>query len=155
MQTFNTFQAYFPAYLCVLISWMAFYLDVDAMVARVTLGLSSLMTLLVTFGNVVAGMPRVSYLRAFDVWMCACLLFTFLTLVEEILVGYADVLQQKKVYMLKSDGISKSVIQKIISFRGKYQVGHKIDALSAKLFPCAFLLFNVIYWSYYLNRCKY
>lgn len=126
----------------------------NALPARVTLGVSNLMALIMTFGNVIAEQPRVSYLRAFDVWMCACMLFTFFTLLELVLVGYADKRQQKKLYMLQSDGLNQMTINKMISNNSKYQFGNKVDAVSSKLFPCAFLLFNIIYWSYYLSKRK-
>lgn len=153
-------QAYIPAYVCIVISWGAFYLDIDALPARITLGVSNLMALIVTFGNVISELPRVSYLRAFDVWMCANMLFIFGTLVELVLVAYADKKKSTSVVIVFTQtSCNQNKVQKTFRALSRFlgsgeQFGNKVDAISAKLFPLAFITFNVFYWSYYLYKTK-
>uniref|UniRef100_A0A0N5BNG5 Ligand-gated ion channel 50 n=1 Tax=Strongyloides papillosus TaxID=174720 RepID=A0A0N5BNG5_STREA len=87
---FYILYVYIPIYICVLVSWIAFWLDYRALPARMTLGVSALMALTFQYGSVARTMPKVSYIKSIDVWILMACLFVFSSLVELAIVGYID-----------------------------------------------------------------
>ncbi|KRY70447.1 Ligand-gated ion channel 50 [Trichinella pseudospiralis] len=75
---FYILQAYVPAYLVVLISWISFFLDADMIQPRTMLG----------FGSILTDLPKTSDVKAIDVWILCCMAFIFCSLLELAAVGY-------------------------------------------------------------------
>ena len=76
------FNVYVPSTLVVLLSWISFWVDVEAVPARVTLGVTSLLTLTTQIVQVHGSLPPISYLTALDIWLFGCLIGVFSVLVE-------------------------------------------------------------------------
>ncbi|KAH7730517.1 CBN-MOD-1 protein [Aphelenchoides avenae] len=79
---FYILQAYVPTYLTIIVSWVSFCMEPKALPARTTVGVSSLLALTFQFGNILKNLPRVSYVKAMDVWMLGCISFVFGTMIE-------------------------------------------------------------------------
>lgn len=97
---------YIPTLLIVTLSWVSFWLNVNSVPGRVTLGVLSVLTISTQSSSVNAALPRVSYTKAIDIWMATCLVFVFAALIE---FAIANVLTRK--------GSHKGIImKKLIKF---------------------------------------
>ncbi|KAK0173522.1 hypothetical protein PV328_006705 [Microctonus aethiopoides] len=81
------FHTYVPTCLIVVMSWVSFWIKPEAAPARVTLGVTSLLTLSTQHAKSQASLPPVSYLKAVDAFMSVCTIFVFMALMEYCLVN--------------------------------------------------------------------
>uniref|UniRef100_A0A1I8H093 Glycine receptor subunit alpha-2 n=1 Tax=Macrostomum lignano TaxID=282301 RepID=A0A1I8H093_9PLAT len=122
-------QLYVPSVLIVILSWVAFWISIDAIPARVTIGLLTVLTMTTQSATARASLPRVSYIKAMDVWMSICLLFVFASLLEFAVV---NVFSRKEIRK-KSQGLS------ILSETAK----DFEDLICAQVSPMRFYLSNI------------
>ncbi|KAM9315686.1 gamma-aminobutyric acid receptor subunit rho-1-like [Gastrophryne carolinensis] len=192
---FFLLQTYFPATLMVMLSWVSFWIDRRAVPARVPLGITTVLTMSTIITGVNASMPRVSYIKAVDIYLWVSFVFVFLSVLEYAAVNYLTTVQERKERKLReklpctcgvpqtrpildssySDGevnnlgvyVSENgekddriMVQLALnternSNRRKSQRAyvsmridtHAIDKYSRIIFPAAYILFNLIYWS--------
>ncbi|ODM96329.1 Glutamate-gated chloride channel, partial [Orchesella cincta] len=85
---FHLVQSYLPTILMVVISWVSFWMDVNSVPGRVTLGVTTLLTVSSKATNIQENLPQASYVKAIDVWMGTCTAFVFLALLEFTVVNY-------------------------------------------------------------------
>uniref|UniRef100_A0A672Q686 Glycine receptor subunit alpha-2-like n=1 Tax=Sinocyclocheilus grahami TaxID=75366 RepID=A0A672Q686_SINGR len=166
-------QMYIPSLLIVILSWVSFWIHMDAAPARVALGITTVLTMTTQSSGSRASLPKVSYVKAIDVWMAVCLLFVFAALLEYAGVNFVS-RQQKEFLRLRR---RQRRNQKIFSFslnsqelqdgrlhlsgdntcvkdtdlsRKKFvDRAKRIDTVSRAAFPLAFLIFNIFYWITY------
>lgn len=73
---------YIPNILIIMVSWLSFWVSVDAAPARVPLGLMSLLGILTQASSLGSNLPRVSYIKAIDLWLIFSIIFVISVLVE-------------------------------------------------------------------------
>lgn len=71
----------------VIMSWVSFWIKPEAAPARVTLGVTSLLTLSTQHAKSQSSLPPVSYLKAVDAFMSVCTVFVFMALMEYCLIN--------------------------------------------------------------------
>ncbi|KAL7840657.1 hypothetical protein AOLI_G00259800 [Acnodon oligacanthus] len=198
---FFMLQTYFPTMLMVVISWVSFWIDRRAVPARVSLGITTVLTMSTIITGVSASMPQVSYVKAVDIYLWASFLFVFLSVIEYAAVNYFTTVEEMK--KLKNGKLSEFDASQAMAFDGcfhdtdvelspyppladlnidqqassqsstvpapspvlgtrlrhsrplRYHLqllmsnSYIIDSYSRILFPLAYVLFNIIYWSIY------
>ncbi|XP_068246212.1 glycine receptor subunit alpha-2-like isoform X2 [Palaemon carinicauda] len=157
---YHVLQTYIPTILIVAISWVSFWLDPNAVPGRVSLGVTTLLTLTTLASGIRQSLPPVSYVKAIDVWVGMCMIMVFGALLEFTFVNW---LANKKIV----DSGRAFRIPKIFAGSDAEQLAcaedpaakppatymmyaRALDRLCRLLFPGGFLLFNLIYWPYYL-----
>ncbi|XP_024867386.1 glycine receptor subunit alphaZ1 isoform X1 [Temnothorax curvispinosus] len=83
-------QTFAPSTLVVMLSWFSFWLDLDAIPGRVTLLVTSMLTLVTMFTGLKSDIPPVAYIKALDIWMAGCMMFVFAALGEFVVVKVLD-----------------------------------------------------------------
>ncbi|XP_055952516.1 glycine receptor subunit alpha-2-like [Argiope bruennichi] len=160
------FHTYIPTCLIVIMSWISFWIRADAVPARVTLCVTSLLTLATQHAQSQKSLPPVSYIKAIDIFMSTCTLFVFSSLMEyaivNIVIGRAEERVSNlmsEVQMIHMEGeirvpngtrmtSSPSLRSRSETFERQAQ---KIDMCSRIVFPFLFIVLNVAYWCYYLS----
>lgn len=172
MNGFYFIHMYVPSILIVMLSWISFWLDIEATAARISLGI--LTVLAMTTQNKFTGVQHVSYVTAMNVWTAASLAFVFLGVIEYAYInvktrknvrrsitratsnlsmnGNNPVLNGSIYSISKGDAKSLQGSQKknatnVIDLDNKN--GRKVDRLARIAFPMSYVLFNIVYWSFY------
>lgn len=176
---YHLVQSYIPTALIVMISWVSFWIDRRAVPARVSLSFTTLLTLSTQGNGLRYAVPPVSYAKAIDYWYGVCMIFIFGVLVEFALVNshmrrshkFNSMSQNTKwppppppATNMHSDeetprmnGHHKShgpgLVPNEFAYRAMYhnRKALAVDQISRVAFPAVFLLFNVVYWYYYVD----
>lgn len=96
----SIFNVYVPSTLVVSLSWISFWLNIEDVPARITLGVTSLLTLATQMVQARSGLPPISYMTAIDIWLFACLIMVFSSVIE-FAISYHFFISNKQVRKLK------------------------------------------------------
>ncbi|XP_055958843.1 glycine receptor subunit alpha-2 [Patella vulgata] len=95
-------QVYIPSIMIVILSWISFWIDVEAVPARISLGVLTVLTMTTQSSGAQSSLPKVSYIKAIDVWMAMCLFFVFAALLEFAYVNVVTRRRTKQLLLLKA-----------------------------------------------------
>ncbi|XP_013383325.1 glycine receptor subunit alpha-4-like [Lingula anatina] len=162
-------QVYLPSVLIVIMSWVGFWISIDASPARVSIGLLTVLTITTQATASRASQPKVSYIKAIDVWLAMCLVFVFASLLEYSLVNTFSRRQVPKPVRNRAQGIfcnSNSEKKKMCDDLQPHveaapekeevpdpqgrEKAKRVDTVSRILFPFSFILFCFVYGLYYV-----
>lgn len=169
---YHLIQTYLPTFLIVMISWVSFWLNVDATPARVTLGVTTLLTMTTVASGVRTQLPPVSYIKAIDVWIGACSVMVFGALLEFTLVNYLSRSKLRPEEFRKSinifhrnrkggekqdgeEGPNKYESRGHMELQKNLKRSQNVDKVCRIMFPFVFFVFNVVYWFYYLYMSEF
>ncbi|XP_023237297.1 glycine receptor subunit alpha-2-like [Centruroides sculpturatus] len=166
--TGNLMNVYIPSTLVVMLSWLSFWIDVHAAPARVTLGVTSILTLVTHLVESRSFVPPVDYLKALDIWFMFCIVLIFLSLLEYALAYQSTIKMKEKketrVYSIashpkeKKPGMIRRWLWHINDIKNTLIDSKHVnpyDKVSRYIFPFAFMNFASLYWIYYLGPMRY
>ncbi|WAQ98194.1 GLRA3-like protein [Mya arenaria] len=156
-------QVFVPSMLIVVLSWVSFWVDHDAVPARISLGVLTVLTMTTQSSGARQSLPQVSYVKAIDVWMFTCLIFVFVALIEYSYVNVVARGAQKGNSHARDRPIELQPLTKERQDSNTENAKHggpsgksvgniaarRVDKLSRFLFPAAFVVFNLVFWIYY------
>ncbi|VDP02103.1 unnamed protein product [Soboliphyme baturini] len=87
---FYLMQIYIPSMLIVIISWVSFWIHRDASPARVALGVTTVLTMTTLMTTTNASLPKVSYIKAIDIYLGTSFVMVFASLLEYAAVSYLN-----------------------------------------------------------------
>jgi hypothetical protein len=78
-------QVYLPCAILVMLSWIAFWMDKRDTGNRLTVGVTTILTImfLLSYGN--SSVPKMSYVKAMDIYLLSSFAFIFFSLIESVL----------------------------------------------------------------------
>ncbi len=94
-------QIYLPSSLVVILSWVSFWLDRTSAPARVSLGITTVLTMLTLIWSTNASLPKISYIKSIDVYLVFCFFMTFMSVIEFGVVSFLHRSIEKKKLKLK------------------------------------------------------
>lgn len=99
--------SYIPCLLVVFMSWVGFYIDGDYCQDRISISVTSLLTILLKLNiENTSDMPKVSYLKAIDYYMFSCFGFIIFSIIE-----FAFLNKKKKQKQREEEQKSKTIKQ--------------------------------------------
>lgn len=90
---------FIPSMMIVAMSWVTFWLQADASAPRITLGTSTMLSFITLASSQAKTLPKVSYIKASEIWFLGCIGFIFSALVEFAFVN--TIWRRKKAVSLK------------------------------------------------------
>ncbi len=153
-------QLFIPSMFIVVISWMAFWIDITALTSRLAVGLIAMLIMALHNMTAPSPLPRVSYVKAVDIWTSCCVTLVFASLLESVAVNFTmrKKLTGKKIAM-KLRSITNKVDKKDMEAGNQpdecevdpaaKHLANRMDKMARIIFPVVFLLFNILYWILY------
>ncbi|XP_064637336.1 glycine receptor subunit alpha-2-like isoform X2 [Lineus longissimus] len=153
-------QTYLPSLLIVCVSWVSFWINIDAVPARISLGVLTVLTMTTQSIGLWMTLPQVSYIKAIDAWMAICVVFVFCAMVEFAIVNtMARVeIRRMSVKMRKTTNrdLPPDAFKKLLDDYtygtsnhldpNSRNMARMVDKVARYCFPSMFIAFNLVYW---------
>uniref|UniRef100_A0A3Q2YR06 Gamma-aminobutyric acid receptor subunit delta n=1 Tax=Hippocampus comes TaxID=109280 RepID=A0A3Q2YR06_HIPCM len=102
-------QSYMPSILLVAMSWVSFWISQSAVPARVSLGITTVLTMTTLMVSARSSLPRASAIKALDVYFWICYVFVFAALIEYAFAHYNADYRLKEKAKVKASKLGSEV----------------------------------------------
>uniref|UniRef100_A0A3B4FUE6 Gamma-aminobutyric acid receptor subunit gamma-1-like n=1 Tax=Pundamilia nyererei TaxID=303518 RepID=A0A3B4FUE6_9CICH len=141
-----TIQTYIPCSMIVVLSWVSFWINKDAVPARTSLGITTVLTMTTLSTISRKSLPKVSYITAMDLFVSVCFIFTFAALMEYGTLHYFTSNRQTKKSKQKASsmvnirpGPSLLQMNNIVPYHGEDDYAYEcLDGKDCASFFCCF-----------------
>uniref|UniRef100_A0A7E4UTG2 Neur_chan_LBD domain-containing protein n=1 Tax=Panagrellus redivivus TaxID=6233 RepID=A0A7E4UTG2_PANRE len=145
---YHVLQMYIPTTICVLFSWISVWLPEEFVEGRVFVALTVFLTLSAESNSAKETLPKVSYIKAIDIWFGFTAIFVFTTMVNSLIVIWLE--HRSKILKEKvknnAEYLSLYETTKLLNYSANYhRYGRGLDALFKILYPLIFVMFLIIY----------
>uniref|UniRef100_A0AC35TNE5 Neur_chan_memb domain-containing protein n=1 Tax=Rhabditophanes sp. KR3021 TaxID=114890 RepID=A0AC35TNE5_9BILA len=148
---FYIIQVYLPAALIVIISYVSFWVPRNSVPARISLGVTTVLTITTLTVTTSASNVKISYVKALDCYLGFCFLMVFSSLIEYAIVGYIGKRHssdEKEKAIKEAVAAASSYVRLIIRLRLTRQLGFYLMNI---IIPS--ILIVMISWiSFWLSR---
>ncbi|XP_072305409.1 gamma-aminobutyric acid receptor subunit delta [Eucyclogobius newberryi] len=105
-------QSYMPSILLVAMSWVSFWISQSAVPARVSLGITTVLTMTTLMVSARSSLPRASAIKALDVYFWICYVFVFAALIEYAFAHYNADYRLKEKAKVKANRLGSETVVK-------------------------------------------
>ncbi|KAH9369328.1 hypothetical protein HPB48_012404 [Haemaphysalis longicornis] len=137
------------------------------------LGAVTLLTLVSLASSARASIPRVAYIKAIDVWYATCIMFVFALLSVATCTHYLVRVRLRPLFVRRVDHCLVDAYQRLVYGRRtdpfllsmdqdnkleqhrNVKMSQAFERVARVMFPVCFGFFNVVYWSFYVERSYY
>uniref|UniRef100_UPI00398F2037 gamma-aminobutyric acid receptor subunit delta isoform X2 n=1 Tax=Pristiophorus japonicus TaxID=55135 RepID=UPI00398F2037 len=105
-------QSYMPSILLVAMSWVSFWISQSAVPARVSLGITTVLTMTTLMISARKSLPRASAIKALDVYFWICYVFVFAALVEYAFAHFNADYMRKQRAKIKANKLCAEAIKR-------------------------------------------
>ncbi|WAR00425.1 GLRA2-like protein [Mya arenaria] len=132
-------QIYIPSILIVILSWVSFWLDIDAVPARISLGLLTVLTMTTQSAGARSSLPK----------------FAFVNVNTRVGKRHQQTKKMQTNLAKEADGEqedntpNEGRLNHWNVFASSRKNARIMDRFSRVAFPVAFIVFNIVYWSVY------
>ncbi|ODM88945.1 Glutamate-gated chloride channel, partial [Orchesella cincta] len=139
---FYLIQIYVPCSMLVIVSWLPFLLEPTAVEARVSLGVTTILTIVTLIYGINQNTQPTSYAKALDVWTSFCMGMVFAALLQFSTVNYVCNVQwvkaRKQLAQLKNDSEREEIKSEEAKLLSQFLLKERIDQIS-RIFILPFL----------------
>ncbi|KAL6743466.1 hypothetical protein Aduo_016502 [Ancylostoma duodenale] len=145
---FHMAQTYIPTMICVVFSWISPWLPEEFVEGRIFVSLTVFLTLSAESNSAKEELPKVSYIKAIDIWFGFTSTFVFITMLQALLVISLE--HYSRSLRLKCENnvdeySNYKLVYMMLQSRRYHRLARNCDSFCKVMYPVTFVLFLIIY----------